>query len=137
MMVPSTHVHILYRRPLLLMLSAFLRIVPAALTTLHVERDTDYYGGDLDVGGYLGRVKGNKTTFEECKQACMANLACKSLTWIKSETKEDNCSLKTEPRGREVRTEEPCCDSVDISSLSPRERNQRVIDAMLARHPVG
>lgn len=128
----------LRRRPLVIMLSAFLHIISATLTILYVERDTDYYGGDLDVGGFLGRVNGNMATFEECKLACIALPDCKSLTWIKSETTRDNCSLKTRTRDTgEIRSGEPCCDSVDMSRLSPQERNQRLIDAMLARHPVG
>lgn len=97
--------------------------------------DTDFLGGDLDVGGYLGRVKGNKVSLHDCAQACMAIPACRGVTWVREENVLDNCALKTtHSHGRE--RDSTCCVSMDMHWISARVKNSNLIDGLWNASPV-
>ena len=132
----------------------------------HIWPGTDLPGNDLDAGGYLGRVKGNKASLYDCALACMAHQGtpgeplrrrlseCNSVTWVKSEKGgRDNCALKTRQSYEDyidrggtwhyrrvgISRGDPssCCDSMDLDWMELRERNGAVLDGLMNKCPVG
>jgi len=78
-----------------------------------IERNVDYRGNDLNVGGRFGRIKGHLPNAEACREACIKTLGCKSWTFVKSEPEGvDNCAVKrtTKTEGNVIPDSE-CCDS--------------------------
>jgi len=80
-----------------------------------IQTNVDYPGNDLMAGGMLGRVPGHLTR-DECAAWCKADSRCVGYTFIKSESKNDNCAVKASWDEGSKRTGSSCCDSQQITT---------------------